>query len=319
MYRYLLHRSLVYVESFPEFITPWYLRRVNYGPCKAGDIVDLLRFLRPENGLWISPFQDTTVLDPYLTSSLEKAVYPAVETFNPSQKLLLHSIHHFIFSAYNYAQGIFFPFDGEWEEDRREAPVDALDTYVEDTVALVEFIRHHGRESSLGDFVRHRVQSLGKADRTRTFFFAEGGDTRVETEEYVFNMFLALLGLWTVGRQTSDVAELDFLTSESITRFDYSKALPYRPAVMENVSLIRETFGVLVTAPDRMVGIDWIRPLQDFDASIIVRGPFHFTLTRDISRHLTLDSRHRAINLFCEDAVGKEDSLTRLEGNIIAS
>ena len=319
MFRYQVHRSLVYIESFPEFITPWYLRRVNYGPCKAGDIVDLLRFLRPENGLWISPFQEMTVLDPYLTSSLEKAVYPAIETFNPSQKLLLHSIHHFIFSAYDYAQGIFFPFDGEWEEDRRELPVDALDTYVEDTVALVEYIRHHGRESSLRDFVRHRTQSLGKADRIRTFFFAEGGDTRVETEEYVFNMFLALLGLWTVGRRTSDVAELDFPTFESITRFDYSKTLPYRSAVMDNISLIRETFGVLVTSPDRMVGMDWIRPLQDFDASVIVRGPFHFTLTRDISRHLTLDSRRRAINLFCEEAVGKEDSLSRLVGNIVAS
>ena len=319
MFRYQLHRSLVYVESFPEFITPWYLRRVNYGPCKVGDIVDLLRFLRPNDGLWISPFQEMTVLDPYLTSTLEKAVYPTVEAFNPSQKLLLHSIHHFIFSAYNYAQGIFFPFDEEWEEDRRELPVDALDTYVEDTVALVEYIRHCGRESSLQEFVRHRSQSLGKADRIRKFFFAEGGDTRIETEEYVFNMFLALLGLWTVGRQTSNIAELDFPTPESITRFDYSKTLPYRPAVMGNISLIRETFGVLVTSPDKMVGMDWIRPLQDFDASMIVRGPFHFTLTRDISRHLTLDSRRRAINLFCEEAVGKEDSLSRLEGNIIAS
>jgi hypothetical protein len=260
-----------------------------------------------------------TVLDPYLTSSLEKAIYPSVETFNPVQKLLLHSVHQFIFSAYDYAQGIFFPFDGEWEEDRREVPVDALDTYVEDAVALVEFIRHYGRESSLWDFVRHRIESLEKIDRTRSFFFAKGGDTRVETEEYVFNMFLAILGLWTVGRQTSDVAEMDFPTAESIIRFDYSKTLPYRPAVMGNISLIRETFGVLVTSPDRMVGIDWIRPLQDFDASMVARGPFHFKLTRDISRHLTLDSRHRAINLFCEEAVGKEDSLSRLDGNIIAS
>ena len=319
MFRYQLYRFLAYLEPFPEFITPWYLRRLNYGPCKAGDIVDLLRFLRPGNGFWISPFQEMTVLDPYLTSSLEKAIYPSVEIFNPSQKLLLHSVHHFIFSAYDYAQGIFFPFDGQWEEDRREVPVDALDTYVEDIVALVEYIRHYGRESSLRDFVRHRSESLEKIDRTRTFFFANGGDTRVETEEYVFNMFLAILGLWTIGRQTSDVAEMDFPTAESITRFDYSKTLPYRPAVMGNISLIRETFGVLVTSPDRMVGIDWIRPLQDFDASMIVRGPFHFTLTRDISRHLTLDSRHRAINLFCEETVGKEDSLSRLDGNIIAS
>lgn len=306
-------------EPFPEFITPWYLRRVNYGPCKAGDIVDLLRFLRP-NGLWISPFEGMTVLDPYLSSSLEKSLYPNVDTLNSSQTLLLHSVHQFIFSAHNYAQGIFFPYDGDWEEDQRDAPVDALDAYVEDIVGLIEYIRHHGRETSLRNFVRDRSQHLQNIDRKRTFFFAEGGDTKTETEEYVFNIFLALLGLWTVGSETSGVGKWDFKPSAVKTvRFDYLKNLPYRPAVMENISLIRETFGVLAAPLNAMDGMDWVRPLQDFDASIIVRGPFHFALTRDISRHITLDSNDQVISLFCEEAVGKEDSLSRLEGNKVAS
>jgi hypothetical protein len=307
-------------EPFPEFITPWFLRRVNYGPCKAGDIVDLLRFLRP-NGQWLSPFQTMTVLDPYLSATLEKSVYPNVDTFAPSQELLLRSLYQFIFSAYNYAQGVFFPFDGEWEEDKREAPVDSLDAYVDDMVTLIDYILHHGRETSLRNFVRNRTQQLQNADRKRTFFFAEGGDTRIETEEYVLNMFLALLGLWTVGSRTSDIAKLDLSVSSGTTtaRFDYSKNLPYLPAVIDNISLIRETFGVLVTPVGGAIGMDWVRPLHDFDASVIARGPFHFALTRDISRHLTVDSKDRVISLFCEEAVGKEDSLSRLEGNIIAT
>jgi hypothetical protein len=261
-----------------------------------------------------------TVLDPYISSSLEKTIYPNVDSFNPSQTLLLHSIHQFIFSAHNYAQGIFFPFDGDWEEDQRDTPVDALDAYAEDIVGLIEYIRHHGRETSLRNFVKERTQFLQKTDRKRTFFFAEGGDTKVETEEYVFNMFLALLGLWTVGSKISDVGKWEFKPSSVMTsRFDYSKNLPYRPAVMENISLIRETFGVLVPSREAIAGMDWIKPLQDFDASMIVRGPFHFALTRDISRHLTLDNNDRVISLFCEEAVGREDSLSRLEGNIIAS
>jgi hypothetical protein len=88
---------------------------------------------------------------------------------------------------------------------------------------------------------------------------------------------------------------------------------------MGNISLIRETFGVLATPMDAITGMNWVRPLQDFDASMIVRGPFHFELTRDISRHITLDSKKRVVNLFCEEAVGKEDSLKRLEGNVVAA
>lgn len=278
----------------------------------------MLRFLRPD-GLWISPFLGLTIIDPYLSSSLEKALYPHTDILSLSQKLLLHSIHRFIFSAYNYAQGLFFPFDGDWDEDRRDAPVDALDTYVEDTVSLIEYIRHNGRDTSLRDFVKNHTQVLQGADRKRTFLFAEGEDTRVETEKYVFNLFLALLGLWAIGSQISDVASLEMLTSsESNVRFDYAKNLPYRPAVMGNISLIREVFGVLVTPVDGLVGMEWVRPLQDFDASLIATGPFHFTLTRDVSRHLALDSRSKAISLFCEEAVGKEESLGRLEGNIVA-
>jgi hypothetical protein len=306
------------VEPFPEFITPWFLRRINYGPCKAGDIVDLLRFLRP-TGDWITPFSNRSLLDPFLSSTLEKAMYPHVDVFTASQKGLLRNIHHFVFAAYGYAQGIFFPFDQEWEEDRRDAPVDALDSYVEDIVTLIEYIKTHGRQSSLKDFVSERTRGLHNADRKRTFLFGEGGDTRVETEEYVFNMFLALLGLWTTGSDTSDVVELTFRQgAEQKTRFDYSKNLPHRATIMGDVSLIRETFGVLVTPPDGNGGMEWIRPLQDFDAATILKGPFSFVLTRDISRHVTLDEKNRVISLFCEEAMPEEDFLSRLEGNIIA-
>ena len=64
----------------------------------------------------------------------------------------MDSLHHFVFSAYSYAQGIFFPFDGEWEEDRREEQVDALNLYVEDIIALVDYIRNGGRITSLREF-----------------------------------------------------------------------------------------------------------------------------------------------------------------------
>jgi hypothetical protein len=260
-----------------------------------------------------------SILDPFLSASLEKALYPNVEVFNPGQKALLQLLHHFVFSAYNYAQGIFFPFDGAWEDDRRDSPVDSLDSYVEDMVILIEYIRREGRQASLQDFVRYRSQPLQLADKKRTFFFAEGGDTKAETEEYVFNMFLALFGLWAVGSKTSDVAYLDYLGSSGpIHRFDYSYSLPYKPAVLRNISSIRETFGVLVNPLEETIGVDWVQTLQDFDASILSQGPFHFELTRDISRHLTLDRRRRAINLFCEESVGIEDSLSRLEGHAIA-
>ena len=306
------------VEPFPEFITPWYLRRINYGPCKAGDIVDLLRVLRPR-GIWISLFGEKTLLDPFLVASLEKALYPDVDNFKPGQKSLLQSLHHFVFSAYAYAQGIFFPFDQDWEADRREVPVDALNLYVDDVIALVEYIRQHGRQTSLRDFVRDRTQSLNNADRKRTFLFGEGGDTRIETEEYVYNLFLATLGLWTVGTDMSNVVDLKFYQGGgSKARFDYSKNLPHRETMMGDISLIRETFGVLVTPMDWNGGMEWIRPLQDFDASTIIRGPFHFTLTRDLSRHVSLDEKSRAISLFCEEAMSEGDSLCRLEGNIIA-
>lgn len=261
-----------------------------------------------------------TALDPYLSASLEKAVYPNVDSLNSGQISLLHTLHHFIFSSYNYAQGIFFPFDAEWEEDRRDAIVDALNLYVEDTVALIEYIHQHGRDASLRDFVNDRTQTLIRMDRKRTFFFAEGGDTRVETEEYVFNMFLAILGLWTVGARTSDAAEVPFSSSSAAkSRFDYTRSLPYRPAIMGNISFIRETFGVLVKPVDGVGGMEWIQPLQDFDASNIMQGPFHFSLSRDISRHMTLDGRKLSINLFCEDALDKGDSLSRLDGHIIAA
>jgi len=259
------------------------------------------------------------MLDPFLSASLEKALYPDVDNFNPGQKALLQSVHHFVFSAYGYAQGIFFPFDQEWEADRREVPVDALNSYVEDIVALIEYTRQHGRATSLRDFVRERTQGLNNADRKRTFLFGEGGDTRIETEEYVYNLFLALLGLWTVGIDTSDMVDLTFQQgSTSKVRFDCSKNLPHKPTMMGDMSLIRETFGVLATPLDGNGGMEWIRPLQDFDAATIVQGPFQFALTRDISRHITLDEKSRAINLFCEEAMSDGDSLSRLEGNMLA-
>ena len=318
MFGYFSREWWTDVEPFPEFITPWFLRRINYGPCKAGDVVDLLRFLRPK-GVWISPFEGKSPLDPFLAASLEKALYPDVDIFNPGQKALLQSLHHFVFSAYGYAQGIFFPFDQEWEADRREVPVDALNSYVDDIIALIECIHQHGRQTSLRDFVRDRTQGLNNADRKRTFLFGEGGDTRVETEGYVYKMFLVLLGLWTVGTDTSDVEDLTFHQGTgSKIRFDYSKNLPHRETMMGDISLIRETFGVLATPLDGNGGMEWIRPLQDFDASTIVQGPFHFALTRDISRHITLDEKSRAISLFCEEAMSEGDSLSRLEGNTIA-
>ena len=310
--------GLILEESFPEFITPWFLRRINYGPCKAGDIVDLLRFLRP-GGKWISPFEGRSMLDPFLAASLEKALYPDIDNFNPGQKALLQSLHHLIFSAYGYAQGIFFPFDKEWEADRRDVPVDALNSYVEDMIGLIEYTRKHGRETSLRDFVRERTQGLNNADRKRTFLFGEGGDTRSETEEYVYNLFLGLLGLWTVGIDTSDMVDLTFHQGTgSKVRFDCSKNLPHKETMMGDISLIRETFGVLATPLDGNGGMEWIRPLQDFDAATIAHGPFHFALTRDISRHITLDEKSRSINLFCEEAMSEGDSLSRLEGNMIA-
>jgi hypothetical protein len=264
-----------------------------------------------------------SVLDPYLSASLEKAVYPTLDSFNKSQQALLQTLHQFIFSAYSYAQGIFFPFDGEWDEDRRDAPVDALNLYVEDVIALLEYIRHDGRNTSLQDFVRDRTRALNNADSKRSFFFIEGGDTRIETEEYVYNMFLALLGLWTVGAQTSSVSmsQVDISRSNAPRlRFDYMKNLPYRAAVLDNISLIRETFGVLAAPLDgKTMGMEWVRPLQDFDASTLLQLSFHFVLTRDISRHMALESHGRAINLFCEEAVGEVDCLSRLEGNAIAT
>jgi hypothetical protein len=261
-----------------------------------------------------------TILDPYLSASLEKAVFPTVDKFNPSQTALLRSLHHFIFSAYNYAQGIFFPFDGQWEADQREASVDALNLYVEDVVALVEYIRQNGRETSLREFVRNRASNLQATDQKRSFLFGEGGDTRSETEKYVFNMFLALLGLWTVGSEVSDIAEIRMSRSPmKKMRFDYTKSLPYTNSLMGDISLIRETFGVPATPIREKMDVEWVRPLQDFDAASIMKGPFGFALTRDVSRHLAMDNKSRIINLFCEDAVEKEDSPYRLEGNIMAT
>lgn len=292
---------------------------MNYGPCKAGDVVDLLRFLRPK-GLWTAPFKSLTILDPYLAVSLEKAVYPTVDAFNPSQKALLHSLHNFIFNAYSYAQGLYFPFDGEWETDQRENSVDALNLYVEDVVALIDYIRRNGRECSLREFVKDRTESLHSTGRHRTFLFAEGGDTRTETETFVLNMFLALLGLWTVGSKTSDTAEIR-ITRTPITkkRFDYSKSLPYRDSLLKDISLIRETLGVPASPLNGKMDVEWVRPLQDFDAASIMQGPFGFALTRDVSRHMALDSRSRVINLFCEETVEAEDSPCRLEGNVVAT
>jgi hypothetical protein len=304
--------------SFPDFITPWFLRRLNYGPCKAGDVVDLLRFLKP-NGVWTSPFH-MTVLDPYLASTLEKSVYPNLETFTTSQKALLLGLHHFVFSAYDYAQGIFFPSQGQWDDDRRDAQVDALNLIVEDVYALVEYIRQNGVKTNLRCFVKERTKTLNQIETKRTFFFAEGGDSRLETEEYVFQMFLAVLGLWTVGANTSPETAVNISTSGSPKRrFEYSKNLPFRNSLMENISLIRETFGALATPIEGAeMGIEWVRPLQDFDAAVLVQQPYRFSMTRDISRHLSIDDRRRVIHLFCDDAVEEEDSLKRLEGNIVA-
>jgi len=277
--------------------------------------------LRPKpKGHWISPFH-ISILDPYLAASLEKALYPNLDAFNASQKALLDSLHQFVFSAYSYAQGIFFPFDGEWEEDRREEQVDALNLYVEDIIALVEYIRNGGRITSLREFVKDRTKAVHKAESKRTFLFAEGGDTKAETEEYVFHMFLAILGLWTVGSPISNEADVDFSKVKELRlRYDYTKNLPYKIALMDNIAFIRETFGVLVTPLDGSAGgMEWVRPLHDFDASAILQRPFRFALTRDVSRHMALDAQNRLISIFCEEAVGIEDSLSRLEGNVIAT
>ena len=243
-----------------------------------------------------------------------------MDTLNSAQKALLRGLHHFVFSAYDYAQGIFFPSQGQWDADRRDAHVDSLNLYVEDIVALVEYIRQHGRSTSLRSFVKERTKLLNQADTRRTFFFADGGDSRAETEEYVFQMFLALLGLWTVGAQSSDETAVDLSPSAATkVRFEYLKNLPYQNTLVENISMIRETFGVLATPLEGgEVGIEWVRPLQDFDAAVLLQQPFRFTMTRDISRHLSVDDAHRIIHLFCQDALLEEDSLMRLEGNIIA-
>jgi hypothetical protein len=310
--------STLTADSFPDFITPWYLRRVNYGPCKAGDIVDLIRFLRP-SGTWTCPFRTSSILDPFLSSSLEKAVYPTLEQLNPSQSSLLRTLHHFIFSAYDYAQGIFFPSQGTWDDDRRDVTVDALNLYVDDVVALVDFLRRHGSTTSLRVFVKERTERLSSSDTKRTFFFAQGGDSRRETEEYVYNMFLAVLGLWTVGEETSSEREVDISPGVRRLRFDYAKNFPFREGTLENVSLLRETFGVLAT-PLRgaEMGIEWVRPLQDFDAAVILKREFQVLLTRDLARHLSVEEGARTIYVFCDEAVVEGDSLARLEGNCIA-
>jgi len=285
-----------------------------------GDIVDLLRFLRPK-GIWNRPFPGMSVLDPYLAASLEKALYPNTDNVNQYQKALLDSIHQFIFSAYSYAQGLYFPYDGVWDEDKRDEVVDAFNEYTEDVVTLIQYIHQHGRETSLRAYVVERSQSLLRAGRRRTFYFAQGGDTKVETEEYIFNLFLALLGLWTVGSQTRSDDDTE-IRSEALSRtankVDYTNMLPYRPALMENIAVIRETFGLLVGSMGNMDGMDLIRSLQDFDAANITDGPFRFTLTRDISRHLAVDGNARVISLFCTEAVAESDSPERLEGNAIA-
>ena len=247
-------------------------------------------------------------------------MYPNTDVFSTSQKTVLRGLHHFVFSAYDYAQGIFFPSQGQWEEDRRDVVVDSLNLYVEDIYALVEYLRLNGRTSSLRGFVKERTKTLNQTDTKRTFFFAEGGDSRMETEEYVCQMFLALLGLWTVGANTSPETAVNIAISGSPkSRFEYSKNLPFRNSLLENVSLIRETFGVLATPLEGAeMGIEWVRPLQDFDAAILVRQPYRFSMTRDVSRHLSIDDRRHVIHLFCNDAVEEEDSLNRLEGNVVA-
>jgi hypothetical protein len=309
-----------WTEQFPDFITPWYLRRINYGPCKTGDVVDLLRFLRP-NGYWTTPFPNMSVLDPYLSASLEKALYPNTENLNPYQKALIDSLHQFVFAAYTYAQGIYFPFDGEWDVDKRDDVVDSFNEYTEDVVTLIQYIRAHGRDTSLREYVAERGQNLLRAGRRRSFFFAQGGDTRAETEEYVFNLFLALLGLWTGGHQMWEEGDTEVELgplARTARRMDYGKLLPYRPAVMENITVIRETFGLLVGSMGSLAGMDLIQSLQYFDAANVMEGPFRFTLTRDVSQHLAVDGNTRIISLFCTEAVSESDSPERLEGNVIA-
>ena len=262
-----------------------------------------------------------SVLDPYLSASLEKALYPNTENLNPYQKVLLDSLHQFVFAAYTYAQGIYFPFDGEWEADKRDEIVDSFNEYTEDVVTLIQYIRIHGRDTSLREYVVERGQALLRAGRRRSFLFAQGGDTKAETEEYVFNLFLALLGLWTEGHQMWDegVTEVELgPLARTARRTDYRKMLPYRPAAMENITVIRETFGLLVGSMGSLAGMDLIQSLQYFDAANVLEGPFRFTLTRDISRHLAVDGNTRIISLFCTDAVAESDSPERLEGNIIA-
>jgi len=262
-----------------------------------------------------------SVLDPYLAASLEKALYPNTVNLNQYQKTLLDSLHQFIFSAYTYAQGLYFPYDGEWDEDKRDEVVDAFNEYTEDIVTLVQYIRQHGRDTSLRAYVAERSQSLLRLGRRRTFYFAHGEDTKAETEEYIFNLFLALLGLWTVGSQTQSDDDMEIQSgplSRTAKKVDYTNMLPYRPALMENIAVIRETFGLLVESTGNMAGMDLIRSLQDFDATNITEGPFRFTLTRDISRHLAVDGNSRIISLFCTEAVAESDSPERLEGNVIA-
>ena len=262
-----------------------------------------------------------SVLDPYLAASLEKALYPNTKNLNQYQKTLLDSLHQFIFSAYNYAQGLYFPYDGEWDEDKRDEVVDAFNEYTEDIVTLIQYIRQHGHETSLRAYVAERSQSLLRLGRRRTFYFAQGEDTKAETEEYIFNLFLALLGLWTVGSQTQSDDDTEIRSgplSRTAKRVDYTNLLPYRPALMENIAVIRETIGLLVGSMGNMAGMDLIRSLQDFDAANIMEGPFRFTLTRDISRHLAVDGNTRIISLFCTEAVAESDSPERLEDNVIA-
>lgn len=323
--------------ALPHYVTDAWLTPVRYGPATRGDMVHLAEYLvTPTQGrspnIVAAPlgqqFYDNNVagvMDAFyrhlrnaLFASLEEDDSLLLDEYDwagkllSSEKRLLESVKRFILhSALFCARATDFASRGK--EERAKDPslkdkVDCLRDYVEDFVALADFLKtscesEPGDLPSLKTFMRQRIMqldALAKAGRRpqRQYFFRRNSERN--THIYVRKVCCVMLGLANDYDQNPEFGLNEWKRNT---------------LVFDNIErLLWKGFGLKFKGDKREIE-KLTGSIVDLEANFIATGPFKFVHTTRPQEHLTLD-REGGVRIYTSKALASTAYL--FQNHIIA-
>jgi hypothetical protein len=306
--------------AYEKWMTP-----VREGPSTRGDMELLVQYLRTPppskaTGAVAAPLQNqfhdlkvSGIMD-FFYRDLQEAIFVSLQEDDlfldaqdwhgkllESEKKLLDSIKRFILHTAIYcarANDFAFPrydADGNLEASRLD-PVDSLEDYVDDFIALAGFLKdscRHPKDDlpSLNTFVRERLMELdvvakeGKR-RPRRYFFRKNNQRT--THIYARRVCCCIMGLTDDYDHVPEFGLNDWKT-EVIVFDDIER-------------LLWKGFGIRFK-PDKAELAALTGSIVELDVDFIESGPFKLVKTTRVQEHLTLD-RAGQVRVYTSKALG---------------